>query len=69
VNGLKAATVRVECVTVPAADDADEHAVIGKTTRTAAAPTSARARIRRDLREVICGCWHSVPIYVKVLLK
>ncbi len=69
VNGLKAATVRVECVTVPAPDDADEHAAIGKTTRTAAAAASVRERIRRDLREAICGCWHSVPIYVKVLLK
>src|SRR6202050_693502 len=66
VNGLNAATVRVECVTVPAPDDADEHAATGKTTRTAAAATSVRERIRRDLREVICGCSHSVLIYVKV---
>ena len=64
VNGLNAATVRVEFFT--AAGCADEHAAVTETVRTAAAATSARARVRRDLREVICGCSHSVPIYVKV---
>ena len=63
VNGLNAATVRVEFFTAPGC--ADEHAA-AETARTAAAATSARARVRRDLREVMCGCSHSVPIYVKV---
>ncbi len=46
---------------------ADEHAAVAETARTAAAATSARARVRRDLREGMCGCSHSVLIYVKVL--
>jgi hypothetical protein len=47
VNGLNAATVRVVFFTVPAG--ADEHAAVVETARTAAAATSARARVRRDL--------------------
>ena len=65
VNGLNAATVSVESFTAPDCAD-DEHAA-AETARTAAAATSARARVRRDLRKVMCGCSHSVPIYVKVL--
>jgi hypothetical protein len=73
VNGLNAATVRVEFVTAPADpdedEDEDEHPAAETARTTAAATTSARARIRRGLRKVMCGCSHSVPIYVKVLLK
>ena len=47
VNGLNAATVRVEFFTAPGC--ADEHAAVAETARTAAAATSARARVRRDL--------------------
>jgi hypothetical protein len=48
VNGLNAATVRVVFFTAP--DDADdEHAAVTETARTAAAATSVRARVRRDL--------------------
>jgi hypothetical protein len=47
VNGLNAATVRVEFFTAP--DGADEHAAVAETARTAAVATSARARVRRDL--------------------
>src|SRR5580704_16352647 len=61
-NGLNAATMRVELFAAPGCRD--EHAAV-ETARTAAAATSARARYRRDPREVICGCWHPVPIYVK----
>src|SRR5580692_9890405 len=64
VNGLNAATVRVEFFTAPAC--ADEHAAVDETARIAAATTSAGVRVRRNLREVICGCSHSVPICVKV---
>jgi len=46
VNGLNAATVRVECVTAEGCED--EHAA-AETARTAAAATSAGARVRRDL--------------------
>src|SRR5450631_4229119 len=53
VNGLNATTVRVEFVTAP--DCADEHAAIAETAKTAAAATTARPRVRRDLGEVICG--------------
>jgi hypothetical protein len=66
VNGLNAATVRVEFFKAPDCEDEDEHAA-AETARTAAAATSARARVRRDLREAICGYSHSVPIYVNVL--
>src|SRR5580692_8812366 len=62
-NGLNVATVRVELCTAPAC--ADEHAAVAETTRTAAA-ASARARVRRDLREGMRGFLHSVPIYVMV---
>src|ERR1700689_2193784 len=47
VNGLNAATVRVVFFTAPAG--ADEHAAVTETARTAAAATSARARVQRDL--------------------
>src|SRR6516225_10132021 len=53
VNGLNAATVRVEFSAAPGC--ADEHAAVAETVRTAAAATTARARVRRDLREVMCG--------------
>src|SRR5262249_42930334 len=53
VNGLNAATVRVEFVAAPGCTD--EHAAIVETARTAAAATTARARVRRDLREVTSG--------------
>src|SRR6266478_6281431 len=53
VNGLNAATVRVEFSAAPGC--ADEHAAVVETARTAAAATSARARVRRDLRGVMCG--------------
>src|SRR5580704_6808801 len=46
VNGLNAATVRVECVTAEVCED--EHAA-AETARTAAAATSAGARVRGDL--------------------
>ena len=48
VNGLNAATVRVVFFTAPDGAD-DEHAAVAETARTAAAATSARARVRRDL--------------------
>ena len=68
VNGLNATTARVEFFTVP--DCADEHAAaVAETVRTAAAAASARARVRRDLRKGMCGCLHSVPIYVNFLRK
>src|SRR6516165_5702823 len=66
VNGLNAATVRVEFFTASGCEDEDEHAAVAETARTAAAATSARARVRRNLREGMCGYSHSVPIYVKV---
>src|SRR5271169_2627858 len=49
VNGLNAATVRVEFVTAPADadEDEDEHPAAETARTTAAATTSARARIRR----------------------
>src|SRR6185437_2038479 len=50
VNGLKTATLRVEFSAAPGC--ADEHAAVVETAMTAAAATSARARVRRDLREV-----------------
>ena len=53
VNGLNAATVRVEFFAAPGC--ADEHAAVVETARTAAAATSARARVRRDFREVTSG--------------
>src|ERR1700759_3202899 len=52
-NGLKTATLRVEFSAAPGC--ADEHAAVVETARTAAAATSARARVRRDLREVTRG--------------
>src|ERR1700733_14747411 len=53
VNGLNAATVRVECVTAP--DGADEHAAVAETARTAAVATSVRARVRHDLCKGMCA--------------
>src|SRR5580692_594574 len=53
VNGLNVTTVRVEFFAAPAC--ADEHAAVVETARTAAAATTARARVRRDLRELMCG--------------
>src|SRR6478672_7056684 len=52
-NGLKTATLRVEFSAAPGC--ADEHAAVVETARTAAAATSARARVRRDFREVTSG--------------
>src|SRR5215472_14307562 len=52
-NGLNTATVRVEFFAAPGC--ADEHAAVVETVRTAAAATTARARVRRDLREVMSG--------------
>jgi len=67
VNGLNATTARVEFFTVP--DCEDEHAAaVAKTVRTAAAAASARTRVR-DLGKGMCGCLHSVPIYVNILRK
>src|SRR5690348_11040145 len=54
VNGLNVATVRVEFSAAPGCPD-DEHAAVVKTARTAAAATTARARVRRDLRKVTSG--------------
>src|SRR4029077_4667419 len=53
VNGLNAATVRVESVAAPGGGA--EHAAVVEPARTAAAATSARARVRRDLRELMCA--------------
>src|SRR6185437_2290873 len=52
-NGLKTATLRVELFAAPGC--ADEHAAVVETAMTAAAATSARARVRRVLREVTSG--------------
>src|SRR5713101_7221009 len=54
VNGLNATTVRVVFFAAPGCAE-DEHAAVAETARTAAAATRARARVRRDLREVMCG--------------
>ena len=65
VNGLNAATVRVEFFAAP--DCTDEHAAVVETARTAAAATIARARVRRDLREVTSGYRTPFPHAPRVL--
>jgi hypothetical protein len=50
---LNVTTVRVEFFAAP--DAADEHAAVVETARTAAAASTARARVRRDFREVMCA--------------
>src|SRR5580704_1450768 len=62
-NGLNAATVRVEFFAAP--DCADEHAAVVETARTAAAATTARTRVRRDLRELMRAYRTPVPICAK----
>src|SRR5580693_7007441 len=62
-NGLNAATVRSGFAA--SAGWVDEHAV-AETSTAAAATSGERARVRRDLQEVMRGCWRSGPIRVKV---